>query len=235
MLRVVFRTDSTGVIDRLGRAVDDIKSIELDNAFYVEDGTWIESLTITAETAFSPPDLIASQPGIELFHHTTLPENPTKTSVVRVILTARESYPFVLEVVLRQGAIPNRIVYRPGVFEVVATVQDWEQFRAIADEVSRKFGTFDLASLNEIENLGEPLDSGRLSETLVTKLSDKQLTILETAYNMGYFEVPRQVTAAAVAHEMGISQSNFSERLRTAEHELLGLVFGASVRDPPAD
>nr|WP_147464865.1 hypothetical protein [Halococcus sp. IIIV-5B] len=60
--------------------MDDIKSIELDNAFYVEDGTWIESLTITAETAFSPPDLIASQPEIELFHHTTLPDRHIKSS-----------------------------------------------------------------------------------------------------------------------------------------------------------
>lgn len=216
------------MIEGIGGAIDGVRSIELDNAFYVEDGAWIESLTISAESRFDTTAIVEHLSGVQLFTHRTVPTGPTTVVVERVTITANESYPFILGLILRQEAIPNRITYRGEQFQVVATVRDWEQFRAVADDIEHKLGRFELKRVTEIENVGEPLDSGRLSETLVTKLTREQIEILETAYSTGYFEVPRQSDGTEVADRLNISQSNFSERLRTAENCLLELLFGTN-------
>jgi len=58
------------------------------------------------------------------------------------------------------------------------------------------------------------------------KLSDDQLEVLETAYQMGYFKVPQEVTAEEIASELDISRSTLSERLRRVEHNICELLFG---------
>ncbi|WP_129113998.1 helix-turn-helix domain-containing protein [Halegenticoccus tardaugens] len=222
-------------MDTLDDSIDDLRSIELDNAFYVEDGAWIESLTVTVASDFDCEAMVDSISGVDLFSHRRIPSGPTGMVVERLIVTARESYPFILGLLLRQEAIPNRILLQNDRCRVVATVREWGHFRAVADDIQNKLGHFELQRVTQIDNLGEPLDSGRLSETLITKLTDEQLQLLETAYNMGYFAVPRRASATDVAEELDISQSNFSERIRTAENTLLGLIFGASKDDAPSE
>lgn len=214
-------------MEKVDARLSDVRSIELDNAFYVEDGTWIESLTISTTTDFDPGELVADISGVDLMYSREIPTGPTGVTVRRLMLVANESYPFVLGIVLRREAIPNRLVLQGEAMNLVITVRDWEQFRGLADDVQESLGQFELESMNQIENPGEPLDGGRLSEVLITKLADEQLTVLETAYNMGYFDVPRDVTAHDVADRLDISQSTFSERLRTAERSLLDLIYGS--------
>jgi len=212
---------------KLDTRMSDVRSIELDNAFYVEDGTWMESLTISTTTDFDPDELVADISGVDLTYSREIPTGPTDVTVRRLMVVANESYPFVLGIVLRREAIPNRLVLQGETMNLVITVRDWEQFRALADDIHDSLGQFELESMNQIESPGEPLDGGRLSEVLITKLADEQLTVLETAYNMGYFDVPRGATAQAVADRLDISQSTFSERLRTAERNLFDLIYGS--------
>lgn len=112
-----------------------------------------------------------------------------------------------------------------GTVTVIATVTEWDDFRDLADAVEAKLGRFDLVKVNETERPGEPLDSGRLADVLISKLSDDQLDVLETAYTLGYFDVPRETSASEVAEQLDIQQSTFSERIRTAERTLLEVVF----------
>lgn len=216
---------------RIHEETDDCRSVELDNAFYTQDGTWIESFTVSATSGFDPQGLADSISGVRLLGAREIPTGPSATSIHRVTLFAREPYPFLLGVVLRQEAIPNRIVLQRTQCEAVVTVQQWEAVRDLADSIDERFGKFELSSVTEIEYFGEPLDSGRLSEVLVTKLSEDQLEVLETAYSMGYFEVPRTVSAEDVAAELDIAPSTLSERLRVAQANLLELVYGASTAD----
>lgn len=173
-------------------------------------------------------EAVESVSGASLFHTHEIPTGPTETAIRRVTLLANESYPFILGIVLRHEAIPNRIVLRDDRFSVVATVGDWDQFRGLADQVQDKLGQFDLEKVTNIDRPGEPLDSGRLSEILITKLTTTQIETIETAYDMGYFEVPRRASATEVADVLGVSQSTFSERLRTAQHRLFDLIYGSS-------
>ncbi|WP_042665750.1 helix-turn-helix domain-containing protein [Haloferax sp. ATB1] len=213
-------------MSKIDRRLRDARSIELDNAFYVEDGTWIESLTIASNDPFDVESLLADISGVTVFYDEEIPTASTDVQIRRVTILANESYPFILGLVLRQETIPNRIVLQDGVFEVVATAQDWDHFRELADEIQETLGEFELRSVTQDETPGEPLDSGRLKEVLISKLTDDQLAVLETAFNHGYFHIPRETSETELADELGIAQSTLSERLRTAERNLLELIYG---------
>jgi len=212
---------------QLSQQIDGMRSIELDNTFYVEDGVWIESLTISADKQFDIERVLAEISGVSLFYMSKIPTGSAEADIQRVTILANESYPFILGLILRQEAIPNRIVLQNDTVEVVITTRDWDQFRDVADEVQTTLGEFELRSVTQNEEPGEPLDSGRLTEVLVSKLTDDQLEILEIAYNEGYFDVPRKISETELANELDIAQSTVNERLRTAERALLGLIYGA--------
>ena len=54
-----------------------------------------------------------------------------------------------------------------------------------------------------------------------TGLTDEQHETLLTAFEMGYYNIPRDVTAAELASELGISHQALSERFRRAHRELI--------------
>jgi len=53
------------------------------------------------------------------------------------------------------------------------------------------------------------------------KLTERQLEVLDTAYEMGYFERSRRTNATAVAAALDIDPSTFREHLAAAESKLL--------------
>lgn len=57
-------------------------------------------------------------------------------------------------------------------------------------------------------------------------LTDRQREILETAYSMGYYAVPREATTADVAATVGVDPSTVTEHLQRAERNLLGQLLG---------
>jgi predicted DNA binding protein len=60
----------------------------------------------------------------------------------------------------------------------------------------------------------------------VWDLTPAQEESLEVAFEMGYFDLPRKITADDVADELGISKSAFLERLRRGQRSLFGVLFG---------
>lgn len=56
-------------------------------------------------------------------------------------------------------------------------------------------------------------------------LTDRQLEVLQTAYNSGYFQSPRASTGEAIADSLGISQPTFAAHLRAAHRKLLPQLF----------
>ena len=52
------------------------------------------------------------------------------------------------------------------------------------------------------------------------QLTDRQMEVLQTAHDMGYFEYSKRSNAGEVASELGISTSTFSEHLSAAQRKL---------------
>ncbi|AXR80597.1 helix-turn-helix domain-containing protein [Natrarchaeobaculum sulfurireducens] len=57
------------------------------------------------------------------------------------------------------------------------------------------------------------------------RLTDRQREVLEVAYRMGYFSYPREGNATAVAEELGIVRSTFTEHLAAAQRRLFEGIF----------
>lgn len=80
--------------------------------------------------------------------------------------------------------------------------------------------------LAEYENAGMSPELRRLGsyegrESAFDALTDRQRDVLTTAYEMGYYEVPRKASTLDVAAELGIDDSTVTEHLQRAEHNLL--------------
>ena len=61
---------------------------------------------------------------------------------------------------------------------------------------------------------------------LAERLTDKQLTALETAHEAGYYAWPREETAEGVAAELDIASATFHQHLRAAERKLVEAFLG---------
>ena len=69
----------------------------------------------------------------------------------------------------------------------------------------------DLQTLDVYEGRKRPID----------ELTDRQREVIQTAYDKGYYEVPREVTTGDIAAELGIDSSTVAEHLQRAERNLL--------------
>lgn len=71
--------------------------------------------------------------------------------------------------------------------------------------------TPDLRKLAEYDGGSSDLDA----------LTDRQLTVLTTAYELGFYEIPRQASTEDVAGELDLDPATVSEHLQRAERNLL--------------
>lgn len=115
-----------------------------------------------------------------------------------------------LEALATTDAIIERI-------EVTATgwIQaGWFADRAEFDEFRTFWQRHSRFRLRRLTRDGEPEPPGN-------GLTDQQTEALRTAYELGYFDIPRDTSLEAVATELDISASSVSERLRRAETQLI--------------
>lgn len=75
----------------------------------------------------------------------------------------------------------------------------------------------------EVERVGEHCHR---TETLAGRLTMRQFEALETASNVGYYDVPRTASLADVADGLNCSESAASTLLRAAENELVTAAVG---------
>ncbi|MFA1612513.1 helix-turn-helix domain-containing protein [Halobellus sp. MBLA0158] len=84
-----------------------------------------------------------------------------------------------------------------------------------------------------IENVSVPVDVtiesvGGLAGTAAaveTRLTDRQREVVETAIEVGYYDVPRTASQEDVAAELGCAPSTAAEHLRKAESRMLRAQF----------
>ncbi|WP_267643339.1 helix-turn-helix domain-containing protein [Haloarchaeobius amylolyticus] len=115
-----------------------------------------------------------------------------------------------LEVLATADAIIERIEVLPTGWRQTgwfASRDAFDRFRAFW----QSNGGFHLRRLTR-DGEPEPAGSG---------LTDRQDEALRTAYELGYFDIPRGASLADVAAELGISASSASERLRRAQTQLV--------------
>ena len=104
-----------------------------------------------------------------------------------------------------------------GALHVTCYISDTNSLKTLLDDLRDAFDDVNIRGLRRTGGDGcvayERID--------VAQLTDRQRDVLETAYDMGYFEYPRTANAGAVADELGITRSTFTEHLAAAQRKLL--------------
>jgi hypothetical protein len=118
----------------------------------------------------------------------------------------------------RFGCPVERYAARDGTLTLVFHAADYEELKAVVAGLRERFpGT------NIRRFVRAPAGDGRRDTVLVdrSRLTARQLEVLKTAHEMGYFGRPREANATEVAAELGINPATFSEHLATAQAKLL--------------
>lgn len=81
-------------------------------------------------------------------------------------------------------------------------------------------------TVGEYENAGispdlRKLDTYEGRERPIDELTDRQREVIQTAYDRGYYEVPREATTGDIAAELDVDPSTIAEHLQRAERNLL--------------
>jgi predicted DNA binding protein len=105
-----------------------------------------------------------------------------------------------------------------GALFVTFYASDIDSLREILGELRDTYGSVSMQRLSR--SGGEA--GGRPAFVDCSDLTARQLEILEAAYEMGYFEYPKEANAGDVADVLGIARSTFVEHLSTAQGKVLG-------------
>ena len=112
------------------------------------------------------------------------------------------------------------IVYRHG----------WEYYRVIAFKhkdlkgLMQKFEEkgFEFEILRKVDFHGFIAGSLTLTaDALFSDLTEKQMDALLTAYNNGYYNLPRKANVQDIAHKKRVSRTTYQEHLKKAENKLV--------------
>ena len=93
------------------------------------------------------------------------------------------------------------------------------------EEIGESIAAVDEAGMTA---LLERLTDYRGSSQTVDCLTDRQREVVETAHEMGYYDVPRTASSEAVAEEVGLDPSTVAEHLQRAERNLMDRVLDDS-------
>jgi predicted DNA binding protein len=198
----------------------------LDNAIFKGGRRWIESITINGGEGESIQGDIDDEGRIDVIELRKLWHASETHHLIGFV---EEKDPFILTALAENDAIPYRIVAENDRLTVIAVVRDWNHLKNLAASIEEGFEAFELLETSPAESAGYPLGLDSMKRIYRGKLTEGQLELLETAFRMGYFEVPQRATSEDVAEELGITQPSFSEQLRRTESSMFGLLFGESI------
>ena len=105
--------------------------------------------------------------------------------------------------------------------ELVIDVPGGGEHGHVTRLVRDRFADVDLSSKQSREQASEH----GFYASVLDRLTDRQLEVLETAYYSGFFESPRKATGEVVADSLDISPQAFYQHIRTAQRKLFAALI----------
>jgi hypothetical protein len=129
-----------------------------------------------------------------------------------LVLALADGSARILDFVAADGAADVSLEVAPGVDP-----------RTVLEAVERGFPETDLLAKRTDQR--RRASTERFSTELSTALTDRQQTIIATAYNAGYYRWPRESTAEEIAEAVDLAPPTLHEHVRDAEAKLLEAYF----------
>lgn len=126
----------------------------------------------------------------------------------------------VCEAVERQHCPLQEVRAENGRLVMTFYASDVEIVRSLVTDLRDQYGDVKLQHLCRSGDL----DSENLVLIDRNRLTDRQREVIETAYEMGYFQHPRQTNGSEIAAELDISLSTFTEHLAIAQSKILDAI-----------
>ncbi|SFS08165.1 GAF domain-containing protein [Halomicrobium zhouii] len=127
-------------------------------------------------------------------------------------------------VVAASGGVTQTVTADGRSLVVTVTVPDSLDVRTFLDRLARRYPDTELLARRERESAS--MARGSFLQRLESSLTDRQLEVLRTAHDQGFFQSPRDATGQDVADALGVSQPTISHHLRAGQGTLLSLLFG---------
>lgn len=131
----------------------------------------------------------------------------------------------VVHELISAGFMVESLTYQNGNAILTGAVVGHEILRSVMETVGDTVGV----KLERVYALRSKEDGSIAQQWDITPAQEESL---RQAVKMGYFTVPREVTADEVADAMGISKSAFIERLHRAQHGLFTQLFQITGDEP---
>lgn len=146
-------------------------------------------------------------------------------------------HPCVVHELTDVGFMSESLQYRDGTGAFTGAVVGLDVLRGVLDRAGETRVAASPQRYKVAGNAGHPVGVtlervhplGSEDEEAIARrwnVTPAQEEALRAAFESGYFAVPKEATAEAVAAELGIGKSAFLERLRRGQATLFGQVFG---------
>lgn len=136
----------------------------------------------------------------------------------RVNFRCLSKAPCVVHRLIDAGFLVESVHYRDGAERHVGAVVGHDVLDGVLQAAGDTVGV-------SLERMSPLTDEGDTAVAKRWDITPAQEEALRAAFDLGYFTVPRSVTATEVADELDISKSAFLERLRRAQAALLEQVL----------
>ncbi|WP_255196547.1 PAS domain S-box protein [Halorarius litoreus] len=135
--------------------------------------------------------------------------------------------PPTLAAVAAHGGRVDEIVFEADQASMRAHLAPTTPVREIIDMVRETYPTTKLVARRQI---AQPVDGpSNVQQVVLESLTDRQRTVIDVAYNSGFFESPRLSSGEDVADTLDITPSTFHQHLRKAEEKLVEAVLETAV------
>ncbi len=124
------------------------------------------------------------------------------------------------------GALPSTVRGDDGDGRIVAAIPESRDAADVVGTFLDEHPDAELVSKRETDAVQPLASRSAVYQMLQSLLTDRQREVLETAFEVGYYDWPREATGEDVAAELGISSATFAEHIRAAEHNLLTVFVG---------
>lgn len=102
-------------------------------------------------------------------------------------------------------------------------VSELDAVRSVLSDLRSEYAGMAVERIVRSEAAGSDADLVHVDRDVLT---DRQVEVLRTAIQMGYFEHPRGANAGEVAERLDINRATFAEHLRAAQRKLLPTIVG---------
>lgn len=123
------------------------------------------------------------------------------------------------------GALPKTVEGIDGQGRIVAEIPMRYDPSTVTERFLEEYPDFDLIAKRTKETHAKMLTPATLGRSVLDELTLRQREVLETAFEMGYYDWPRDCTGRDVAEQLGITSATFSEHVFAAERKILALLF----------